>query len=245
MAGWEPRSCFLEWSRTPENHPLSSQVLFPPWSKNLKSYFARQFLTGNVLCLFSFHFVLFTWGFCFTWVIGPSTPLCEEYATNTFSCRQKSQHTCGCRHCPHRLPHPAQLMTLMGWPFCNERGWANKALAPGDWLRLNRGCVQAFSAPRPTSFNHCTNWFRTLKPNCLFSAFIDSTPASKAGGLSQPLSHCSDWFSSVTWWPPCWEVPFFISFSCPWKVKQSAHTYKCRLSFLKRHNSLWSEFSAV
>lgn len=130
----------------------------------------------------------------------------------------------------------------MRQPFCNERRLVNKALAPGDWLRLNRGCVQAFRAPRPTSFNRCTNWFRTLKPNCLFSAFIDSVPASKAGGLGQPLSHCSD---SVLLGDMAASLSrgSFILFSGPWKVRQWACTYKHRLSFLKRHNSIPSEFS--
>lgn len=136
MKGWEPRPCFLEWSRTPENHPLSSQVLFPPWSKYLKSYFARQFLTGNVLCLFSFHFVLFPWGFYFTWVIGPSTPLCEEYTTNTFSCRQKSQTHLWMQTLPPSPAPPSSAYDPNGVAILQWKTLSKQSIGPGRLAQI-------------------------------------------------------------------------------------------------------------
>lgn len=111
---------------------------------------------------------------------------------------------------------PSSAPAPTGRPFCNKRRWVNKAFAPGDWLRFNRGCVPAFSALRPTSFNHCTNWFRTLKHNCLFNAFIDSIPASQAGGLAATQSLF--WLGSPQWHRGLPAESSFFHFFC-WSLK--------------------------
>ena len=127
------------------------------------------------------------------WVIEPQPSLWGTCSPRFLS-RQGGQHPCGRRRRPspqlsRSPPHPAT-----GRPFCDERRWVNTASALGDWLGLNRGCVQAFRAPRPTGFNHCSNWFGTLKPDCLLKACVDSIPASKAGGL--PATQSLFWLSS-------------------------------------------------
>ena len=122
------------------------------------------------------------------------SPLCEGPAVQAFSAGRAAsarRTQAPPLSSAFSVPRPTPLK---GRPFCNERRWVNTASARGDWLGLNRGCVQAFRAPRPTGFNHCSNWFRTLKPDCLLRACVDSIPASKAGGL--PAAQSLFWLSS-------------------------------------------------
>ena len=189
----EGETCFPEQPGTWAHHSLFLRS-FPHLGTRISKLFTRPLadrvcFTPFVLPLCSRHLRSPLY-----WVIEPQ-PLSVRDLQSTLS-RQAGRPAPLRTQAPplssaFSVPGPTQLM---GRPFCDERRWVNTASALGDWLGLNRGCVQAFRAPRPTGFNHCSNWFGTLKPDCLLKACVDSIPASKAGGL--PATQSLFWLSS-------------------------------------------------
>lgn len=75
----------------------------------------------------------------------------------------------GSLRCPARpcLPRTPWAAILTQEESCKQ------SAGPGAWLGFNRGCVLASSAPGPTE---------QTEHDCLLSGFIDSVPASQAGG---------------------------------------------------------------
>lgn len=116
----EGETCFPEQPE-PEHTTLFFSGPSPPWNENLKSYLQGLSLTGCVLCLLSFHCVLFTSGLHFIGVIEPQ-PLSVRDLQSTLSLQAGRPAALRMQAPPlssaFSVPRPTQLM---GRPFCNER----------------------------------------------------------------------------------------------------------------------------
>ena len=112
----------------PEHTTLFFSSPFPTLEENLKSYWQGLSLTGCVLCLLSFHCVLFPSGLHFIGVIEPQ-PLSVRDGQPTLS-QQAGKPAPRDAGAPlssaFSVPRPTQLK---GRPFCNERRWVNTAPA--------------------------------------------------------------------------------------------------------------------